>query len=85
MPKRNIAESLWLEFVKHKWPNIVIGSEEYNARRKAFYVGGLMILGMIQKTPSKLFNEVFSQLAGEIKAEVKREEHEIVTNRINIL
>lgn len=70
---KNITESLWLEFVKHKWPNLVVGSEEYNARRKAFYVGAFTVLGLFQK----MNDSGISHIIQEISAEVKRGESEI--------
>lgn len=76
--KPSLIEGTWLEFCKIKWPTLVIGSEEYNARRKAFYAGGLVVLGIITKVPNSMLERTVMQINGELKAELKRGEAEII-------
>lgn len=74
-----MCEKIWLEFCKIKWPNLVIGSEEYNARRKAFFIGMFTLMGIVIKTPDSAMGVVISKIRDELATEVKRGDSEVLS------
>lgn len=78
-----MCEKIWLEFCKIKWPTLVIGSEEYNARRKAFYVGMFSAMGIIAKTPESAMDTIVTKIFKEASAEVKRGDAEVLAAKTN--
>lgn len=73
-----LIEQLWLKVFKIRWPNLVIGSEDYNHRRKAFFMGCMTILTIISKVPDSALPIIINRCADELKNELGRNDENLL-------
>lgn len=74
-------EQLWLKWVNLKHPTIVIGSDDYNRLRKAFYCGGYIFARLVMQTPNGLLGEILPDVYAQLDAEIRRENRETLKPR----
>ena len=79
-----LIEKLWLAISKQKWPNLVIGSDDYNMRRKAFFMGCLTVVGIICKVPDRLLPTIIPKISTELRTELNRGESNIIDDHAKL-
>lgn len=73
-----LIEKLWLQVSKTKWPKMVCGSEEYDMRRKAFFMGCMTVVSIMIKVPDSRLEEIIVRITEELKTELGRGDNQIV-------